>query len=853
VPANFVSRDQLRAALDELGAEFPISLVCAPAGYGKTLLLADWIEKTGAVDKAWVSLDSGDNDADRFWTGVLRALRECESVPASSPLHRLDPPDASDPGFLAEVIDALAVLPDPVYLVLDDVHELISDATWHGIDILVRHQPANARIVLSTRVDPPLPLARLRVQGRLAELRANELRFTDEQAAELLRLADIGLDDDQIHRLVAQTDGWPAGLRLAARSLRDVPDHEAFLAEFAGNDRAVADFLVSEVLARFSTETTDVLARVSVCDEVTPALAAELTGHEDAGAILTGLERDSSLVLAVGADRQWFRTHPLLRAYLLADLARQHPGTVPELHETAAAWFAAQEQPDKAFDHVSLTDETRTIVALLRQSAMDVLLTGDDPRSVRRALVKVGDEVVAADPWLSLISALAYLVVGEHGLAAVDLAATWAAWPDDAEAELARLHQLVLATRAFTEGLPPPVGSADRRDIIVTQDGSALECWATVCVGWARLRAGDHARARQELEAAERVARDQGLDFLTMHTLSMRGVLSCQDGDVTAMDAAAGEAITIAATHGWTASPWLVADHLMIGLARLLRLEPAAALAEARQAAAAQTMPAEPHLTYMIDMLAGAAHFDAGRQQDGWWLIREARRALGEASVPARVRVAGALIEQRCALALGQDPHAASRWLRQWVGDIAEVSLMHALALFARGDTTAAEAALRGVLTESRPALCPTTKLEARLLETALEIRNDRRTGARAALGAALTLAAPATLIRPFHQADLPVRHLLLELVGGFDGANEFVTRVGHAVSAMAGSADGGLTHREHAVFVLLSSPRTIVEMAAQLSVSANTIKSHVRAIYSKLGVNSRRAAVVAGRQLGID
>jgi LuxR family maltose regulon positive regulatory protein len=231
----------------------------------------------------------------------------------------------------------------------------------------------------------------------------------------------------------------------------------------------------------------------------------------------------------------------------------------------------------------------------------------------------------------------------------------------------------------------------------------------------------------------------------------------------------------------------------------------------------------------------------------------DARRALGEANVPARVRVAGALIEQRCALALGQDPHTALRWIQQGVGDIAEVSLMHAFALSARGDTTAAEAALRGVLTESRPALCPTTKLEARLLETALEIRNDRRTGARAALGAALTLAAPATLIRPFHQADLPVRRLLLELVGGFDGANEFVTRVGHAVSAMAGSADGGLTHREHAVFVLLSSPRTIVEMAAQLSVSANTVKSHVRAIYSKLGVNSRRAAVVAGRQLGID
>src|ERR1044072_8092580 len=208
VPANFVSRDDLRDDLDVRSAEFPVTLVCAPAGYGKTLLLADWVENTSAADKAWVSLDGGDNDVNRFWTAVLGAVCACESVPSSSRLHDLHPPEVPDAaGFHAEVIDGLAALPAPFHLVFDGLHELVSEQTGHAMAMLVRHQPRNTRLVLSSRADPPLPLARLRMRGELAELRAAQLRFSEVHATELLRRADAALDPGQMHRLVAKTEG----------------------------------------------------------------------------------------------------------------------------------------------------------------------------------------------------------------------------------------------------------------------------------------------------------------------------------------------------------------------------------------------------------------------------------------------------------------------------------------------------------------------------------------------------------------------------------------------------------------------------------------------------------------------
>ncbi|MGH3878755.1 MAG: LuxR C-terminal-related transcriptional regulator, partial [Actinophytocola sp.] len=459
----------------------------------------------------------------------------------------------------------------------------------------------------------------------------------------------------------------------------------------------------------------------------------------------------------------------------------------------------------------------------------------------------VGPAAVAGSPALALISALAHAVAGDRGLAEADLASCWAAWPATPEADLRRLRQLVVTTHALADGTAPAAVSRDWPDVLGAYEGTDLEAWARLGLGWTMLCAGEP--ARPELEAAERLARDHGFDFLRLHSLSALAVLSARDGAFPAMESAAAAAVELAYALGWTSSPWLSTNHLMIGFARLLCLDPVAALDEARHAEAALAADAPSRSRYLVGVLSGAACVDEGRRREGLALLRAARHDHGDASVPAPLLAAGALIEHRSTVDAGQDALAQqlAAWVRERVGNVAELGLMRARASFAHGGLEATEEMLAG-----RPALCPTTPLEAELLATALEIRLGRRTRARDSLYESLVRAEPVSLIRPFHDADLSVRQLLLEQVGGFGSANGFAARVSQTVSTMDARRADVLTSREHAVLVRLSSPQSLDELAVDLRVSVNTVKTHVRAIYAKLGVNNRRGAVVAGRQLGL-
>ena len=249
LPSGFVARAELCAGLDA-GTAAEVALVCAPAGYGKTLLLADWSRTSTGVDTAWVGVDRDDNDPRRLWAAVVAAMAGCPSVPQSSRLHgpwawRAE----AQPEFLGELAEALQALPQPLRLILDDVHELVDPVALHGVQILTRIKPASLQLVLSSRLDPPLSLPRLRLQGRLRELRAAQLAFTPAQAAQLLERSGLRLSPQQVEVLHRRTGGWVAGLRLAARAVEQSADREAFLTHFSGDDRSVADYLVGEILS----------------------------------------------------------------------------------------------------------------------------------------------------------------------------------------------------------------------------------------------------------------------------------------------------------------------------------------------------------------------------------------------------------------------------------------------------------------------------------------------------------------------------------------------------------------------------------------------------------------------------
>jgi LuxR family maltose regulon positive regulatory protein len=821
-PATFVPRPAARRLLDRAA---PVTLVCAPAGFGKTLLLADWARSVGA---AWVRVGAEDRDAEVFWSAVLGALG------AAVPLRGLVPSGAD---FLADFIDALDTLPTPVVLVLDDLHTIDDGPTMHGIATLVRHRPAGLRLVLATRCDPPLPLARLHPQGELVEIRSDLLRFSPADADLLLRAGGVALAPDRLRRLVELTDGWAAGLRLAAGLLRD-PDVR--LADLAGAE-PIGAYLSDEVLAGLGADARDFLDAVCVCADLTPELAGSLSGRADAGRVLDALAWDSSLVVGAGPEPGHYRVHPLLRAHLLTRLP---PDQAAYRHAAASAWFADHDRPDAAVEHATLTGNVATLVELVRRHGIALLLRGDHG-IVRRGLAAVGEEVVAADPLLASIAAFALLQVGDVAGAEAALAGV-----------SGQVAALTAAACAVAGGGVP--ADLDRLREATRAADPGLAAWARSVLGRALLQAGDGDGARVELAAAHEAAVAGGLDYLARHCLAALATVRALAGDYPGMAEASATAVAGVRENGVREDgvreggmldpPLLAAGHAMLGFAAVFRLDPVAAAGHAGRA-----VDAAPHLPvprFAADLLAGVARYDSGDRIAGADLFRLARRRLGEASVPRQLAAVAALVEHQAATAAGQDAVAREvfRWARSRIGPTGELALLTAWTALARDGTDVA----RAVLADAPAALLPLTGVESRLADVAVAIAADERTRARRALADALAMAEPAGLVRPFAYVTAAVRQLLVDQIGGFGAAEAFAARVHAALSARRDTDGGPLTGQEQVVLSRLAAQRSLDEIADDLAVSVNTVKTHVRAIYAKLGVNNRRSAVVTARERGL-
>jgi LuxR family transcriptional regulator, maltose regulon positive regulatory protein len=325
LPSQFVERTELLAELDATTSA-GVTLVCAPPGYGKTLLLSDWVARSSAVETGWVTIDGDDNDPRRLWASVVAALARHTPFPASTSIPSpLVWSAVEHTNFVARLVDNLRLLPQPTRLIVDDVNELSNPEALRGLSVFLRDRPRQVHLVLSSRFDPPLGLGRLRRSAQLREMRCDRLRFTLLESAALLDRAGLHLTSAQVEGLHRCTGGWAAALRLAATAIDDAPDPDRFIAEFSGDERCVADYLTGKVLDHLPPDTLAFLAAISVADPISPGLAATLSGRNDAGALLASLERDTSLLSVVGWRGDAYRLQPLLRAYLLADVHSHGP------------------------------------------------------------------------------------------------------------------------------------------------------------------------------------------------------------------------------------------------------------------------------------------------------------------------------------------------------------------------------------------------------------------------------------------------------------------------------------------------------------------------------------------------
>jgi LuxR family maltose regulon positive regulatory protein len=635
VRSGLVPRARLVAALTvATGAK--LTLVSAPAGSGKSTLLSEWSASPGELRPfAWLSLEASDNDPVRFYEGVIAALRRVVPGIGEQALGALAGPASLTDVTLPSLINELAACEQPLVLVLDDFH-LVDNPTIHGsLDFLLEHLPEGLHLAIASRGEPPLALGRLRVRRELVEITASDLRFTDDEATRLLNeLRGLDLEPDDIAQLQWRTEGWAAGLELAALSLSGRADPSAFISSFAGDDRPIVDYLGFEVLDGLPAHTRSFLLRTSVLDRLSGALCDTVLGEHGAATRLAELERVNQFLIPLDNKREWYRYHHLFGGLLRHELARTQPDAVPELHRRASAWFRENGSPSEAIHHATAAGDVRGASELIRQHWYGYLQRGRI-ETVAAWLAALGDDAVAQDPGLCLTNAWIAVNTGRlEGVAewveAAERAHASARGGDGAtiESGVAALHEIYRYMHGDVDGAV----EAGRRSV---ERGDTP--WRPVgcpVLGIALFWSGHAVDAASELAEAVDTARTAGNHLAVIHASGGLAVLRAEEADMEAAERLATGALELAEERG-------LGEHWATTMARIARartLEQQGRLAEASDAIErglelSRRGVAAVEIAYALLAKAEALQLqgDRGAATDA---LREARRAVADCPRP---------------------------------------------------------------------------------------------------------------------------------------------------------------------------------------------------------------------------
>jgi LuxR family maltose regulon positive regulatory protein len=859
---RLVARGRLLELLDA-GVQGRLTLLTGPAGSGKTVLLSSWATTAilpGPV--AWLSLDAADNDPARFWSYLLAALRQTGAAPPNGRLERLALPiGGPDQGFLPELAAGLAELAGPVVVVLDDFHQLTNPALLDSLVTVLRRSPASLRLVLASREDLPLSLARLPAVGRPIEVGAAELAFTADEAAKLLASHGLVLADADLALVWARTEGWAAGLRLAALSLQDHPDPAGFIAGFVGTSRAVADFLWEEVLGRLPEEDRTFLLHTSVVERVSGELADALTGRADGAQTLARLEWANAFVVALDQGRSWFRYHQLLAELLQARLQASAPRLVPELHRRAAGWYRDHGLPVEATRHALAGGQWPLAAELLTGIWQGFILDGE--MALLGELVdRFPAEVVEADAELVTVRAARRLGAGDWDGADRDLRLAEqvaAGLPQRRRRRFAVALATVSLYRARLRGDLDAAVVAARHllpgggDLVGDDDLRAL---ALLNLGIAEVWTGALEAAGRHLRAGLAAARRSGRDGLVVGFLGQLAAMAAGSrlGDGVRL---AEEALALAERRGWTQNPSAACAYLVLGGAHFDWGDLAAAEEYLDLAMACRP---EPAISLTIGLTRAVAAHAKGEPAAGLAILRGAQQELERLNGPyvmaaslqeweARLLAATDRIEQAQALLSTSDeplPPSAATLAAQ-----AELQL-------ADGDPAGAVATLRPSLDGSVPPLVAYQRLETLLLDAVARQRLGDLDRAATSLEHALQVAEPEGYRQVFWNLGEEVHALLLRQRERGTAHPQLLTElldrptVSAAPSALPApvALAAPLTDREQAVLGFLDSDLSTRQIADELYVSVSTVRSQVRGIYRKLNASRRGDAVRRARRL---
>ena len=820
--------------------------------------------RSAGAPVAWLSLDDEDNDSGVLWSGILAACARAArglNAPVADALTALSVPAAAvGHGFARAFFDTIEPLPQVLWLVLDDVHEIVAKPALSVLAFMLKSMPPGLRLMLGSRHDPPLPLPRLLLDGTAAEIRAADLAFDRDEARELLSGHGVQLTDPDLDLLLARTEGWAAGLRLAALALTEQDDASKYVATLAGDDRPVADYLVSEVLAHQSADMMAFLLATAVPDVLTIELANELSGRSDAGAILEQLAHDNALLHRSGSAPRTYRYHALLRSYLLAELDRRDAEAERGIHRTASDWFAGHGAAEVALEHAVKASDWGRVSTLVTRHGLGLLLTGGGQR-MSRTLLGVPLEVVA-EPAVPLVAAAAALCNGELALAGrrIDHVGRDPAVHADPQTRLLHAATLVCEAR-LRRTRPPALLEVLEKNSDASGNDATLELFAIANRGMLRMLLGEFPESEADLTEALRLARQTGAEFLVLECLSHLAVTAAARCDFGSIAARAGEAIEFAAAHGWAASGRLKPTYLAAAWAAWQTLD----LAQAeRFLALAMAIDAdvEPEAEFAAAVVKAIVDFENGT--DRRRTLARLRSLWADAApdvlTPANV-YQFCLVEVPMALSIAEPGWAteAANRAERLVGDGSDVAVMRAWINVHHGRERPARQALGPVVLDDAGCQLVSSEIAAWLLEAHIADANDEPSRAHGAILRAIELAAPRRAMRDVANASARAWRLLVRGQGRYGVHDEFVHDVLVATerepvrTAGLGAVSGeALTARELELLRELPSLLSLDEIAMAHVVSVNTVKTHLKALYRKLDVRSRRSAVERARELGI-